>query len=149
MPKDKKLALKIGIQTYQILTNDDEVCIPSHSSMYFLSCIFYVMSVSLVRENLRGLRENKKTQNPNLCCCWDDLDRVLTLAFPVPFWRDLAGKRCNVVVWWVVVKGWIGDGSWLLGEQWQMYKLCWQWLCIFVLLSCLQLRILNWIRLNL
>ena len=33
MPKDKKLALKLGIQTYQILTNDDEVCIPSLSSI--------------------------------------------------------------------------------------------------------------------
>ena len=28
-----KLALKLGIQTYQILTNDDEVCIPSLSSI--------------------------------------------------------------------------------------------------------------------
>ncbi len=43
-----------------------------------------------------------------------------------------AGYRCRVVVWCVVVvTGWMGDGSWLLGEQWQMYKLCWQWLCIF------------------
>ena len=34
MPKEKKkLALKLGIQTYQILTNDDEVCIPSLSSI--------------------------------------------------------------------------------------------------------------------
>ena len=31
--KNKKLALKSGIQTYQILTNDDEVCIPSLSSI--------------------------------------------------------------------------------------------------------------------
>ena len=29
----KKLALKLGIQTYQILRNDDEVCIPSLSSI--------------------------------------------------------------------------------------------------------------------
>ena len=28
-PKNKKLALNLGIQTYQILTKDDEVCIPS------------------------------------------------------------------------------------------------------------------------
>ena len=27
--KNKKLAFTLGIQTYQILTNDDEVCIPS------------------------------------------------------------------------------------------------------------------------
>ena len=31
--KNKKLALTLGIQTYQILTNDDEVCIPSISSI--------------------------------------------------------------------------------------------------------------------
>ena len=33
MAKNNKLALKLGIQTYQILTNDDEVCIPSLSSI--------------------------------------------------------------------------------------------------------------------
>ena len=33
MLKNKKLALNSGIQTYQILTNDDEVCIPSLSSI--------------------------------------------------------------------------------------------------------------------
>ena len=38
MPKNKKLALDLGIQTYQILTNDDEVCIPSLSSI--LSCTY-------------------------------------------------------------------------------------------------------------
>ena len=31
--KYKKLALNLGIQTYQILTNDDKVCIPSLSSI--------------------------------------------------------------------------------------------------------------------
>ena len=31
--KNKKLALNSGIQTYQILTNDDEVCIQSLSSI--------------------------------------------------------------------------------------------------------------------
>ena len=29
MPKNKKLGLNSGIQNYQILTNDDEVCTPS------------------------------------------------------------------------------------------------------------------------
>ena len=29
MPINEELALNSGIQTYQILTNDDEVCIPS------------------------------------------------------------------------------------------------------------------------
>ena len=39
--KDKKLALKLGIQTYQILTNVDEVCIPSLSSILLaVKCIW-------------------------------------------------------------------------------------------------------------
>ena len=33
LEKNKKLPLNSGIQTYQILTNDDEVCIPSLSSI--------------------------------------------------------------------------------------------------------------------
>ena len=33
MPKNKKLTLNSGIQTYQILTNNDEVCIQSLSSI--------------------------------------------------------------------------------------------------------------------
>ena len=32
-PKNKKLAINSGIQTYQVLTNDDKVCIPSFSSI--------------------------------------------------------------------------------------------------------------------
>ena len=35
MQKKKKLALKLEIQTYQILTNDDEVCISGLSSILF------------------------------------------------------------------------------------------------------------------
>ena len=31
------MALKLGIQTYQILTNDDEVCIPNISSTILLA----------------------------------------------------------------------------------------------------------------
>ena len=31
--KTKKLALKLGKKTYQLLTNGDEVCIPSFSSI--------------------------------------------------------------------------------------------------------------------
>ena len=33
MPKNKKFAINSGMQTYQILTNDKEVCIPSLSSI--------------------------------------------------------------------------------------------------------------------
>ena len=32
------MALKLGIETYQILTNDDEVCIPSLSSIILAVC---------------------------------------------------------------------------------------------------------------
>ena len=38
MPKNKQLALNSGTQTYQILTNDDEVCIPSLSSIFLAVC---------------------------------------------------------------------------------------------------------------
>ena len=33
MAKNKKLAFELGIQTYQILTSDHEVCTPSLSSI--------------------------------------------------------------------------------------------------------------------
>ena len=39
MPKNKKLTLSSGIQTYQILTNDDEVCFPSLSSILLAVCM--------------------------------------------------------------------------------------------------------------
>ena len=38
MPKNDKLALNSGIQTYQILTNDDEAFIPSLSSILLAVC---------------------------------------------------------------------------------------------------------------
>ena len=39
MTKNKKLALKLGIQlTYQILKKDDEVCLPSLSSILLAVC---------------------------------------------------------------------------------------------------------------
>ena len=41
MPKNKILSLNSGIQTFQILTNDDKVCIPS------LSCILLAVHTSL------------------------------------------------------------------------------------------------------
>ena len=39
MPWNKKLALNSGIKSYQILTNDDEVCIPSLSSILLAVCL--------------------------------------------------------------------------------------------------------------
>ena len=38
MPKNKKLAVNSGIQTNQILTNDDEICIPRLSSILLAVC---------------------------------------------------------------------------------------------------------------
>ena len=43
-----KLALKLGIQTYQILTNNDEVCIPYLSSILLAvnaHCVAHVKKV--------------------------------------------------------------------------------------------------------
>ena len=59
MPKIlRKMALNSGVQTYQILTNDDEIWIPRHSSIFLavhppsavkefadlLSCLFVTFS---------------------------------------------------------------------------------------------------------
>ena len=46
MPRNKKLALNSGIQqTYQVLTKDDEVCIPSLSSI-LLAALQYRVATS-------------------------------------------------------------------------------------------------------
>ena len=45
MPKNKKLALKLRVQTYQILTNDDKVCIPSLSSILLAVHIYYLFTI--------------------------------------------------------------------------------------------------------
>ena len=50
MPKNKKLALKLGTQAYQILANDDEVCIPS------LSCIFLAVIYVAIKNSKRKRR---------------------------------------------------------------------------------------------
>ena len=39
------MALELGIQTYQILTNDDEVCIPSLSSILLAVQHFWLISL--------------------------------------------------------------------------------------------------------
>ena len=46
MPKNMTLALKLGIQTYQILTNDDEVCIPSLSSILLAVAMMDIPNLS-------------------------------------------------------------------------------------------------------
>ena len=39
------MALKLGMQTYQTLTNNDEVCIPSFSSIILAVCIGQIKSI--------------------------------------------------------------------------------------------------------
>ena len=54
MPKNKKLALKLGIQTYQILTFDVEACIPSLSSILLAVAIiglYFFCVVKLLLEH--------------------------------------------------------------------------------------------------
>ena len=48
MPKNKKFALNSGIQTNQILTNDDEVCIPRRSSI--LLAVIYIILQELMQK---------------------------------------------------------------------------------------------------
>ena len=55
MQKDQKLALNSGIQTCQILTNDDEICIPSLSSI-----LLAVVGVMLLVQFLIFKFEKKK-----------------------------------------------------------------------------------------
>ena len=52
MPKNKKLALNSGIQTNQILTNNDEVCIPSLSSI--ILAVVVILKGSHVTGDLYG-----------------------------------------------------------------------------------------------
>ena len=52
MPKNKKLALKLGVQTDQILTNNDEVCIPSLSSI--------LLAVTKITKTKKGKFKGRK-----------------------------------------------------------------------------------------
>ena len=54
--KEKKLALELGIQTYQIFTNDYEVCIPS------LSSILLAEPIQWKKLQIRNLIRPKKHQ---------------------------------------------------------------------------------------
>ena len=64
MPKNKKLALKLRIQTHQILTNDDKVCIPSLSS---------ILLAVLGRFQALGLWAALKRSLPKVLCHQDPL----------------------------------------------------------------------------
>ena len=44
--KNKKLVLKLGIQTYQTLTSDEKVCIPSLSSILLAVILFHMFPFS-------------------------------------------------------------------------------------------------------
>jgi hypothetical protein len=48
------LASKLGIQTYQILTNDDEVCIPSLSSIFSTVNPYFNVLGASVNESIVG-----------------------------------------------------------------------------------------------
>jgi hypothetical protein len=53
-PKHKKLALRLGIQTYQTLTSNDEVCIPSLSNIllavldFLTHCLLHITTFLLL-----------------------------------------------------------------------------------------------------
>jgi len=56
------MALTLGIQTYQIFTNDDEVCIPSLSSILLAVNLIFLRKQNkncLVCENLIKRKEEK------------------------------------------------------------------------------------------
>ena len=63
------MALKLGIQTYQILTNDDEVCIQSLSSI--LLAVKALLEILVLRRDNRKRNGQSKfeIQNPfqDLC----------------------------------------------------------------------------------
>ena len=49
-----EIGLKLGIQTYQNLTNNDEVCIPSHSSILLAvyNFTFYMLNANSTALNI-------------------------------------------------------------------------------------------------
>ena len=72
MSKNRKLALNSGIQTNQILTNDDEVCIPSLSSILLdvLTIIAAARDVGtfkwcIASEHKNSLIDDLKTARPS------------------------------------------------------------------------------------
>ena len=55
------MALKLGIQTYQILTNDDEVCISSLSSI--LLAVIQNILIVMNSGSFLGVVSNKLSKN--------------------------------------------------------------------------------------
>ena len=60
------MALKLGIQTYQILTNDDEVCIQSLCSIFLAVYSMYFDGVKDISSQANELWGEKQTA---LMCC--------------------------------------------------------------------------------
>ena len=60
MPKNKKLALNTGIQTKQILTNDDRVCIPRCSSILLAVLNLRIFKEHCMIETALELLRSKK-----------------------------------------------------------------------------------------
>ena len=82
------MALKLGKQTYQILANDDEVCIPSISSILlavvrhlvaknlFILSILLRKSLSLLSGSLEGTEKHKKKGHASFSLHKDDFPLV-------------------------------------------------------------------------
>ena len=50
------LVLELGIQTYQMLTNDEEVCIPTLGTAYFFLVYHFIALLTLyLLQDLRGI----------------------------------------------------------------------------------------------
>ena len=92
MPKNKKLALKLGIQTYQIFTNDDEVCIPHTPYSWNIMCQkwegdcgLWVLNELFFKKFAESLKKNLSTWVQKLLHCllgaliWEDWEAYLEL----------------------------------------------------------------------
>ena len=80
MPKNKKLALNSGIKTNQVLTNDDEVCIPCLSSILlavqalftssYISLPAYISCEMLLIRQDKILKYGKLSGIQKIKCCF-------------------------------------------------------------------------------
>ena len=67
MPKNKKLALNSGIQTNQILTNDDEVCIPHVSSILLAVSVAYRVRAAKLGLHMHGTNRFFQVKKGKTC----------------------------------------------------------------------------------
>ena len=100
------MALKLGIQTYQILTNDNEVCVPSLSNIllavrifskyiwYFLRKLYSITKIFLTYCEKKLFYWSRKTRLKveNLQIFWDHWNNVFN-AFLTCSWRFLISNK--------------------------------------------------------